>query len=423
MSSPRPSSTRCKGPIPLANREPSPAEPTHREGSPRALRVTLVTETFAPQINGVSRTLGELRRHLIDRGDAVQLIQPDYGDDTRDGTDHHTRAVRLPFYRDLYLPVPPFHRVYQAIDAFRPDLIHVATPALLGLAALRHARRRGVPLVSSFHTNFDQYAACYGIGWTSGAIRRYLRWFHNQTLETCAPSVASRERLERLGFKRLALWPRGVDSSLFRPDRPGRLVIRRAFGWSPDDLVIAHVGRLAREKNTGFLAAALRIVTASRPGVRVLIVGDGPARPRMERRLRSLARFVGHQVGGDLADLYAAGDLFAFASKTETFGNVVLEALASAAPVVALRAGGVSDLVEHGETGLLVEPDSSPEAFAEALIRLVDDERERRRMARAARAFAESQTWSTVMDALRDSYSRVTLSGPAVPGPSKFSNA
>lgn len=423
MSSPRPSSTRCKGPTPFANREPSPAEPTRREGSPRPLRVTLVTETFAPQINGVSRTLGELRRHLLDRGDVVQLIQPDYGGETRNDGDHHARAVRLPFYRDLYLPVPPFHRVYQAIDAFRPDLIHVATPALLGVAALRHARRRGIPVVSSFHTNFDQYAACYGIGLTAGAIRWYLRWFHNQTLETYVPSIASKERLERLGFKRLAFWPRGVDSSLFRPDRPGRSAIREALGWSPDDVVITHVGRLAREKNTEFLAAALGVVAASRPGVRVLIVGDGPARPRMERRLRSWARFVGHQVAEDLADHYAAGDLFAFASRTETFGNVVLEALATGAPVVALRAGGVSDLVDHGKTGLLVEPDSSPETFAETLIRLVDDERERRRMAEAAQACAESQTWSAVMDNLRESYSRVVLSGPAVPGPSKFSNA
>ena len=385
--------------------------------------MTLVTETFAPQINGVSRALEQLRRHLIGRGDVVQLIQPDYGGPIDREHDHHTRAIPLPFYRDLYLPVPPFHRVHQAIDAFRPDLIHIATPALLGLSALRHARRRAIPAVSSFHTNFDQYAACYGVGWTAGAIRRYLRWFHNQTLETHVPSIAAMERLERLGFKRLALWPRGVDSALFRPDRRNRFAIRRAFGWSPDDLVITHVGRLAREKNVGFLASALRIVAASRPGVRLLLVGDGPSRGEMEKRLGSLARFVGCRIGEDLADHYAAGDLFAFASRTETFGNVALEAMASGLPVVAVRAGGVADIVDHGATGLLVEPDASPRTFAETLVRLADDAEERRAMGRTARGFAESQSWSAVMEDLRSSYSRVVLSGPAVPGPSKFSNA
>lgn len=423
MSSPRPSSTKCKGQTPFGQRASSPVESTRREGARRGLRATLVTETFAPQINGVSRALEELRRHLADRGDLVQVIHPDYGGPIDRERDHRSRAISPPFYKDLYLPIPPFHRVHRAIDAFRPDLIHIATPALLGLSALRYARRRAIPAVSSFHTNFDQYAACYGVGWAAGTIQRYLRWFHNRTLATHVPSIATMDRLDRLGFKRLSLWSRGVDSALFHPDRPGRFAIRRALGWSPDDLVIAVVGRLAREKNLGFLASALRIVAASRPGARLLIVGDGPSRGEMERRLDGLARFVGHRVGEDLADHYAAGDLFALASRTETFGNVALEAMASGMPVVALRAGSVADIVKHGATGLLVEPDSSSRIFAEALIRLVDDAETRRGMAKAARGFAESQTWSVVMEDLRRSYSRIILSGPAVPGPSKFSNA
>jgi len=381
------------------------------------MRVSLVTETFSPQINGVSRALEELRRHLVDRGDLVQLIHPDYGRPLEREHDHQVRAIPLPFYEELRLPVPPFHRAHEAIDAFRPDLMHIATPALLGLSALRHAKRRAIPTVSSFHTNFDLYAASYGIGWTAGAIRRYLRWFHNRTLATHVPSRAAKDRLEQLGFKRLVLWPRGVDSALFRPDRPGRFAIRRALGWSADDLVIAHVGRLAREKNIGFLASELEIVAASRPGVRLLIVGDGPSRPKMEKRLAGAARFVGFRSGEDLADHYAAGDLFAFASRTETFGNVTLEAMASGMPVVALRAGGVADIIEPGATGLLVDPDSPPRALAESLIRLVDDAERRRRMARMARAFAESQSWSAVMEELRGSYLRVMEPRAGEPGP------
>lgn len=371
------------------------------------MRVSLVTETFAPQVNGVSRTLGELTRRLTERGDAVQLIYPDYGDpvDRRDVC--RVRAINLPFYPELHLPLPPFGRVHRAIDAFRPDLIHVATEAFLGLSVLRHALRRDIPIVSSFHTNFDQYSDHYGVGWTRSLIWRYLRWFHNRTRATYAPSRATIDQLERLGFERVVLWPRGVDSSFFRPDRPGRLALRTAFGWGPNDPVVTYVSRIAPEKNVDYLAESMAIVVARRPDVRLLLVGDGPSRAELQGRLGPSAVFAGYRTGDDLADYYAAGDVFAFTSLTETFGNVVLEAMASGMPVVAVRAGGVGDIVRDGATGLLVEPGSSPETFAEAVLRLVGDPARRAEMARAARAYAESQSWSAIMDDLRDGYRRV----------------
>src|SRR5262249_26472712 len=136
------------------------------------------------QVNGVSRTLGQLVRVLTEAGDTVQLIHPDYGEGAETEHHHLVRSVSLPFYRELYLPMPPFGGVREAIDEFCPDLVHIATEATLGLTALRHARRRKIPTVSSFHTNFDQYTAHYRIGWARGTIWRYLRWFHNRTLET-----------------------------------------------------------------------------------------------------------------------------------------------------------------------------------------------------------------------------------------------
>jgi glycosyltransferase involved in cell wall biosynthesis len=376
------------------------------------MRITIVTETYFPQVNGVSRTLGELVRHLTACGDSVQLIHPDYGGAIEEhGEAHAVRAIRLPFYKELYLPLPPFHGVHRAIDAFRPDLVHIATEATLGLSALRFARRRRLKIVSSFHTNFDQYSRHYRVGWANGVIGRYLRWFHNRTLETYVPSQATIRELDALGFERLVLWKRGVDAETFRPDRPGRQEVRQALGWSPEDLVIAYVSRIAPEKNVDYLAEALSIVAARRPEARILMVGDGPSRGALERRLGPCTRFAGYRSGQDLADHYAAADIFAFSSLTETFGNVVLEAMASGLPVVALRAGGVGETVRPGETGLLVEPSEPPDRLAAALLSLIDRPDERERMARAARRYAESQSWDAIMGGLRERYLSVVEEG------------
>ncbi|WP_165244360.1 glycosyltransferase family 4 protein [Paludisphaera soli] len=381
------------------------------------MRVTLVTDTFPPQVNGVSRTLGELVRRLGEHGDAVQIVYPDYGDRPDRPDACRVWSISMPFYKELRLPLPPFGRAHRAIDAFEPDVIHVATEAFLGLSVLRLAGRRSIPIVSSFHTNFDQYSAHYGVGWARSLIWRYLRWFHNRTRETYVPSRTTIAQLEGRGFERLVLWPRGVDASFFRPDRPGRDAVRRAFGWKPDDVVLTYVSRIAPEKNVEYLADALAIVAERRPRVRILFVGDGPSREGLEARMKGSARFAGYRVGDDLADHYAAGDVFAFTSTTETFGNVVLEAMASGLPVVALRAGGVGEIVRDGETGLLVDPDAPADAFAAALLRLVDHADLRLRLAAAARAYAESQSWDAIMDGLRDRYAQVIDPARGLPQP------
>ncbi len=355
------------------------------------MRVTLVTETYFPQVNGVSRTLGELVRFFEEGGDQVQLIHPDYG-----VADAQSRAIRvpsiaLPFYKELVLPRPPFGSVFQAIKAFEPDVVHIATEATLGLRVLWWTRGRGMPVVSSFHTNFDQYSDHYRVSWARAVIWRYLRWFHNGTRMTFVPSETTIGDLEQRGFERLILWKRGVDSVMFRPQRPGRAEVRAAHGWAPDDVVITYISRIAAEKNVNYLADALAIVAARRPNARILWVGDGPERASIERRIGSFAHFAGYRKGEDLADHYAASDIFAFSSLTETFGNVVLEAMASGLPVVALRAGGVGETVQSGKTGILIAPSEPPEQFAAALISLIDQKDLRRDGGRRARLRSHSE--------------------------------
>jgi glycosyltransferase involved in cell wall biosynthesis len=371
------------------------------------MRVTLVTETYFPQVNGVSRTLGKLVQFLRENGDQVQLIYPDYGAVVDREQVHTVRSIVLPFYRELHLPLPPFRHVHRAIDLFQPDVIHIATEATLGWSVLRRALRRRLPVVSSFHTNFDQYSHHYGVGWGRAIIWRYLRWFHNNTRETYVPSETTITELEGRGFERVVLWRRGVDSTLFRPNRPGRLDVRRALGWAPEDVVITYVSRIAPEKNVDYLAAALAIVASARPDVRLLLVGDGPSRPALERRLGSIAHFAGYLQGDALSDHYAASDIFAFSSLTETFGNVVLEAMASGLPVVALRAGGVGESVHSGTTGILIDPYEPPANFAAALLRLIENPEQRSAMARAAREYAVSQSWDAIMAGLRERYQQV----------------
>ncbi len=379
------------------------------------MRVTLVTETYFPQVNGVSRTLGQLARVLTRMGDLVQVVHPDYGEPPENDRVCLVRSTKIPFYPELRLPLPPFGDTLRAISAFAPDVIHVATEATLGHAALRHALDRAIPVVSSFHTNFDQYADHYGVGLIKGTIWRYLRWFHNAGRETYVPSRATIADLEAKGLERLVLWPRGVDCRLFRPDRPGRDEVRRALGFDAEHIVILHVSRIAAEKNVAYLGESLAAVAAANPLVRLLIVGDGPARRELEETLGGAARFAGYRTGDDLADHYAAADLFAFASLTETFGNVILEAMASGLPVVAIRSGGPGEIVQPGRTGLLVDPGTPPPEFAGAILSLVGDARGREAMSAAARHHALSQTWDAIMGDLRERYRIIVEEASTMP--------
>ena len=269
------------------------------------MRICLVTETYFPQVNGVSRTLSQLVRHLRGRGDNVLLIHPNYGVPSTDPNTLLVRSHRLPFYKELHLPFPPFGSVKRAIADFRPDVVHIATEATLGLTVLLDCLRKKVPVVSSFHTNFDQYSDHYRVGFLKGTIWRYLRWFHNKTEETYVPSLATIGDLEARRFERLVLWPRGVDATTFRPERPGRASVRERLGFSSEDVVVTYVSRIAAEKNVDYLASALQLVATSCPNARFLFVGDGPERESLESRMGTHARFVGYRTGDDLADHYS----------------------------------------------------------------------------------------------------------------------
>ena len=365
------------------------------------MRVTLVTETYFPQVNGVSRTLGQLMRHLEGRGDIVQLVQPDYGESPEHERVHLVRSVALPFYKELVLPLPPFGDVRQAIDAFAPDIVHIATEATLGLSVLRHLLSRKRPTVSSFHTNFDQYSTYYRAGFARGTIWRYLRWFHNTGRMTWAPSEIVRGELESNGFANTRVWSRGVDPGQFHP-RFRSNELRRSLGVPDGGVLAVYIGRLAPEKGIHVALEGMRQVMERDPSVRFALAGHGPDEERCRATAPPGTVFMGRLTGRALSEFYASADIFVFPSITETFGNVVLEAMSSHLALVAPDWGATTELATT-ETALQF-PAQDPAALAAAVERLVHDETLRRRLSDAAFAVASTRTWDSVFDRLVADY-------------------
>jgi glycosyltransferase involved in cell wall biosynthesis len=372
----------------------------------RPLRLVLVTETFPPDINGVARTLGRWVEAFHGRGHLVRVIRP--RQTTEGPRPGHVHGLPLPFYPQLRLGVASPARLRRLLQQAAPDLVHVATEGPLGWAALVAARGLDLPIASSFHTNYDHYLSHYGLGGLEWLLFAYLRWFHNQTAVTLVPSAATRRRLLDGGVQRVELWPRGVDAEAFHP-RFRDPSLRRALGLGSDDVLFLYVGRLAPEKNLGALLTAFARLRQRRPAperdrLRLALVGGGPLLPSLQAARPAGVVLAGECHGDPLARWYASADVFAFPSRSETFGNVVLEAQASGLPVVAFNLAPVNERVTHGTDGLLV-PDGCDLGGALELLRGRRDLREQ--LGTAARLTAERQDWKTIFDELEQRYGRL----------------
>ncbi|MFT0866867.1 glycosyltransferase family 4 protein [Pseudomonas sp. CAM1A] len=365
-----------------------------------SLRITLVSETFPPEINGVANTLGRLSEGLRQRGHQVELIRPRQAADSATGNDDELLLCRgwpLPGYPGLQWGEVSMHKLWRRWRRQRPDVLYIATEGPLGLSALRAARRLGVAVVSGFHTNFAQYSGQYGLGLLSRLLTHYLRWFHRRTAITLVPSISQRLELERRGFERLGLMARGVDASLFTPARRSQ-GLREQWGLGVDDIAVLHVGRLAAEKNLALLHPCMEALHRAYPHrrLRLVIVGDGPLRGQLEQQLPD-AVFCGAQRGEVLAEHYASGDLFLFPSLTETFGNVVLEALASGLAVVAYDEAAAAQHIRHGHSGALAMPGDQA-AFIDAACWLLEESETLRRVRLNARQHASRQGWPAIIE-------------------------
>ncbi|KAB7766384.1 glycosyltransferase family 4 protein [Xanthomonas maliensis] len=343
------------------------------------MRYAIVTETYPPEVNGVALTVHSLETGLRSRGHQVDVVRPRQSSDVDPADTLLVRGASLPRYPGLKFGLPATQRLLRHWKSTQPDAIYVATEGPLGWSAMRAARRLGIPVASGFHTRFDEYLPDYGAAWLQGTAVRWMRRFHNQAHATLVPTRELQQFLRGRGFEHVQLLSRAVDSQQFDPLRRDP-ALRAEWGLGEDGFAAIYVGRIASEKNLPLAIQAFRQLQQVRPGARFVWVGDGPARAKIAEENPDFI-FCGIQRGDALARHFASGDLFLFPSRSETFGNVTLEAMASGVTAVAFDYGAAREYLRDGHSGAAVASDAD---FIAATLRLAQDDALRARMGAAA---------------------------------------
>ncbi|KAF7728027.1 hypothetical protein EC973_006792 [Apophysomyces ossiformis] len=386
------------------------------------MRVAVITENFFPKVDGVTRTLGKLLEHLQRRQYEVILLGPESGMSSYAGAEL-LGTVGIPFlpYPELKLNLwrPEFTK---KLLQFKPDVIHLVDPVWLGAAALMICQLYlpHVPLVASYHTNLATYCQRFGWGLFSPLMWRWNRYCHSKCLYTACPSQSTSRILQDHGFDNVRIWPRGVDVGFFSPDKHSIQLRAQWMGVSEEEAsektVILYVGRVSREKNIHLVLNAYKSMDHQK--CHLVIVGHGPAFDMIQSECARSAipvTFTGYLQGVNLATAFASADIFAFPSDTETFGQVVLEAMASGLPIAGLLADGVRDLVEHGKSGLLLDitglsRKQQAQCFKKNLESLVTDPVIRKQMGQQAMEASKRYTWYEAMDCMVRIYRDACLS-------------
>ena len=360
------------------------------------LRVAVVTETFPPELNGVSLTVERAVDYLRARGHRVEVVRPRQpADGSGPNTDYLLPGMALPLYPGVRFGLPAATRLKLKWSRARPDVVHVATEGPLGWSALQAARALSLPVTSDYRTHFPRYSDHYGVGWLAKPIDAYLRVFHNRAHVTFVSTAVLQRELAARGYENVAHVGRGIDTHLFNPARRTE-ALRAQWGVPPGALAVIHVGRLAAEKNLQVAVRAYRRVRALRPDARMIWIGDGPQRRKLERENPGHV-FMGVQRGAELAACYASADIFLFPSLTETFGNVTLEALASGLAVVAFKEGAAAQHARDGVNARVIAA-GDEEAFVAAAAELAGAPELLHRLRANAPHAVAALTWPVVLN-------------------------
>lgn len=364
------------------------------------MKLAVFSDTFFPQINGVSRVLDKYLEYMDCKGIEYTLLVPEKETPAYQGTIIGFGGVKFPLYPELKISVPRPVQIAKTLEVLQPDLVHLVTPFSLGLAGMNYAKTHNLPIIASYHTNFDQYLSHYKLPFLVRPVNKYMQWFHSYSRINFCPSQDTRSQLQKMGVENVEICPNGVDLAMFSPDfRSSR--IRTLLSIDEGTPVLLYVGRIAPEKGLDVLMKAAAILKQSHTPFKLLVVGDGPARERLAAEALDNVVFLGYKTGGALQELYASADLFVFPSTTETFGNVVLEAMSSGLPVVAARAGGVKDSIIDMYNGISFHPDD-PAAMAGSIQALLKDPVLLATMRMNAIAYARTKTWDEIFDKFFD---------------------
>ncbi len=369
------------------------------------MKIAYFTDTYLPQINGVTNTLGRLGNYLSANNVRHVFFSPHYPGDSEISDRKYVkrfRSINFPIYPECRLSVPMYSNFSRLADKFKPDIVHIVTPLGIGLSGLKYARERNIPVVSSFHTNFDAYLKYYNLDFLEPLLWNFFRWFHSFCSINFSPSRETIEILQSKGIENLRLWSRGIDTEAFNPVHRNPDI--RAQINPENRKVFLYAGRLAAEKDLDILMASIININRTYPGsAQFVVVGDGPYASYMKEVSPDNVVFTGYLKGQALSAMYASCDVFVFPSSTETFGNVVLEAMASGLPVVAVNSGGVKDSIMNNYNGFLCEP-RNVESFSTSISRFLDDSSLICRLGANARQYTLLKSWESIFGQLVSDY-------------------
>jgi glycosyltransferase involved in cell wall biosynthesis len=376
----------------------------------RKLRIAVVTETYPPEINGVAMTISRMVEGLRQRH-VVELIRPRQNrqDSAKAESSLQEVLVRgfpIPRYPGLKLGLPAKQRLIELWSKQRPDVVHLVTEGPLGSSALAAARKLGIPVSSDFHTNFHSYSQHYGLAWLHKTVAAYLRNLHNRTDATLVPTRELRDSLAQDGYHNLQVVARGVDTTLFHPGKRSE-ALRSQWGVAADGLAVLYVGRISAEKNLPLVLRAFKTMQANNPKLRLVLVGDGPVRAELQRQNPEYV-FAGMRTGEDLAAHYASGDIFLFASMTETYGNVTVEAMASGLAVVAYRYAAAAEHIVHQQNGLHAAYGNQDE-FIQQACSLANDAARIERIRKLAHQTMLTLDWQNIVDEFEHALAQLAL--------------
>ncbi len=369
------------------------------------MKIAFFTETFLPKVDGIVTRLTKTIDNLVQNGDEVVVFCPEGCPNEYKGAKIiGVAAMPLPLYPELKLGLPG-PAVSDALEDFKPDLIHVVNPAVLGLGGIWLAKTNNIPLIASYHTHLPKYLEYYGMGMLEPLLWELLKAAHNQALLNLCTSTAMVEELESKGIRRTALWQRGVDTETFKPEFRNQKMRNKLLGkYADKNSLLIYVGRLSAEKQIERIKPVLEEI----PDACLALVGDGPYRSQLEKIFeKTKTNFIGYLSGEELASAYASGDIFLFPSSTETLGLVLLEAMAAGCPVIGANRGGIPDIINDGVNGCLYNPDGNDEgksSLIQATKKILCNSNKKEQMRIAARNEAERWNWNQATLQLKKYY-------------------